>query len=255
LRNLYPYFFKTIFSMADSHSPAPVPVGRDERAEARLPAAGAGLGGAIDYPEFRLQALGLAETLAASELGWAWVEGGDRPGHLRGRCAVAAAACKHCTSAAGASAGLEEEDEEAGVMRAEADDASACAPETHGLPTSTTHRLEYHIALHPTYSQPMLLIVAQHDDGSALETAEVWAHLSGDIQAFRDSPFVLTEVEHPSLSSPCFAIHPCRTGDLLSAMRSTADSARGCGQFSYLASWWSVVAPLINQPNRVAWYA
>mmetsp|Transcript_20249 Transcript_20249/g.47859 ORF Transcript_20249/g.47859 Transcript_20249/m.47859 type:complete len:215 (-) Transcript_20249:554-1198(-) len=203
----------------------------------------------LSTAEFRRQGIALAQTLTASPLGWSWVEcADDRPGHLRARCTVAAVACQHCACAAGAGAGLEE-DEDAGAMRAEADDVAARASAT---PTPLAHRLEYHIALHPTYGQPTLLIFGQHDDSSALRTAEVWAHLSGEFQAHRDSPFVLTEVEHPTLSFPCFAIHPCRTGDLLAVMRSTADGAQ---TFTYLASWWSVVAPLVNQLNRVAWYA
>lgn len=218
--------------------------------------------GEISAVEFREQALELVELLHPSGLGWAWIEPDDRPGYLRAHISVPAPdACTHCAGASDRGAQLECAND-ANTLKAEAADACITRACSVG---KATHQLQYHVALHPTFCQPTLLILGQHCDGAALRTTEVWAHVSTDIQAHRDSPFVLTEVEHPSIGVPCFALHPCRTDDLISLMRATpmelSCSVQHCSlavstkqRVSYLATWWSAVAPLVNLPNRLSWY-
>lgn len=207
--------------------------------------------------EFREQALELVELLRPSELGWAWVEADGRPGYMLSRTAMPiVGACAHCARSGERDARLECSDD-ADALRAEAEDASATLVRSVHKPT---HRMQYHIVLHPTFCQPTLLVLGQHCDGSPLLSSEMWAHMSADIQAHRESHFVFTEIEHPSLGTPCFAFHPCRTGDVVSLMRTMpVASARATMsgsdlQRSYLVTWWSTIAPLVNLPNPLAWY-
>lgn len=215
----------------------------------------AALDGGLSDAEFEGQARQFVELLAPSGLGWAWVDGGDRPGYVCGSAAVPAPCCPNCAAAAQRSAQLESA-VDADALWAEEGDAAArrCTSDTQQ--DAPAHRVHYHIVLDPTFCQPTLLVLARHCDGSALSTDEVWAHLSADMHAHRNSPFVFTEVEHPVLGTPCFALHPCRTENLMALMRSarSAGGVEPSGGGSYLVSWWSTIAPIVRLPNRLCWY-
>lgn len=213
--------------------------------------------------EFEVQAAELVELLRPSGLGWQWMGGPVGPGYMRAHTTVPALdGCPHCARAVERDAALESA-VDARALHAEAEDACARRSWPPLAIGEREHSLQYHILLHPTYCQPTLLILGAHCDGSALRTSDVWVHMGSGLQAHRDSPFVLTEVEHPSLGVPCFALHPCRTGDLMSSLMSAppapaagADgpSAQSRARRSYLTAWWSAIAPVVNLPNHLSWY-
>jgi hypothetical protein len=208
----------------------------------------------MDALEFARQAREFAGLIVPSGLGLAWVDGAHPQGYLRGFATFDAGACAHCKLAGERSAALE-----LGAA-AETDDAAA---RTHERRESQAHLLQLHIVLHPVFSQPTLIILGTHRDGSPFGADDVWRHVSRELQAHRGSAFALTEVEHPSLHTPCFAIHPCQTADWMAFLRcADADVACGsrasylaCGsRASYLATWWSAIAPLLHLPSQSQWF-
>jgi hypothetical protein len=210
---------------------------------------------ALSEAEFELQGRDFAALAAPSGLGWAWVDVAGRQGYLRARSRVPAPACSHCARAADQSAALESTDDAAEGLT-EVEDAVARTHVT--VADMKSHQLEYNIALHPVFGQPMLLILGEHCDGSPFRTADVWELVSDDLRAHRGSPFALTEIEHPSLRTPCFAIHPCQTADWMASLRASSGEdrydSRQPHRASYITTWWSALAPVVNIPNRIEWY-
>ncbi|XP_055618390.1 ubiquitin-like-conjugating enzyme ATG10 [Toxorhynchites rutilus septentrionalis] len=78
------------------------------------------------------------------------------------------------------------------------------------------YRIEYHVLYSVSFQVPMLHFNAHKSDGSLLRLEEVWdafGNIAGDDRAQLLQS--LTQMEHPILFKPFFALHPCRTADIL----------------------------------------
>jgi hypothetical protein len=108
-----------------------------------------------------------------------------------------------------------------------------------------------HITYSSTYSVPALLLQGYGADGTLWEADAVHAHLAVASAGAADTfpPDAVTQMVHPSLDVPFFAIHPCRTADLMRCVLRVEDAdapTRGAGQLDYLTAWWVVIAPLVG---------
>lgn len=209
---------------------------------------------ALGSEAFAREARAFVVRSTRSPLAWSWVAGTDAAGsHGEGFLRTAPfpseparGACARCASRAHAddsSCAFEAEDE----LPAEAEDEHSRA---YAPPQAPGHSLELHIALHRTYAVPTLLIRGTHADGAPLGLEDVWLHVSEDGALVRESPFHLSQLEHPVLGSPCVGLHPCNTPELLRLLLGGAPGAEG----ALLVGWWSVVAPLLAVPNAAAWW-
>lgn len=82
------------------------------------------------------------------------------------------------------------------------------------------YNLEYHVVRHPSYCVPVLCFHAWSSDGSMVTDYErIWSifksRLNKDTIESMDMYSALTQIDHPVLQTPIWALHPCKTPELL----------------------------------------
>lgn len=82
------------------------------------------------------------------------------------------------------------------------------------------YNFEYHVARHPSYCVPVLCFHLWNSLGKTITDYDtVWsifqAKLPKDFQDTTELHSALTQIDHPVLQTPIWAIHPCRTPALL----------------------------------------
>lgn len=80
--------------------------------------------------------------------------------------------------------------------------------------------LEFHVVRHPSYCVPVLCFHAWSSDGSMVTDYEqVWSIFKSKLRKetieSMDMYSVLTQIDHPVLQTPIWALHPCKTPALL----------------------------------------
>ena len=204
---------------------------------------------------------------------WAWNAGSaegpfaPRPGYLRSSpLFVPAPRSAHSTEAAAEAAEAAELSQLEDPSAQAADDVCEAPTSPHTAP----HLLELHIMYSATYRMPMLALLGTSPSGVPWSAEDVHQYLSscGD---GRLPPGFVTQVEHAALATPCFAVHPCRTADLMETLGSrrsleaslqapppsvsiegvgngaAAGGARSATEvLDLLTAWWAVMAPLVG---------
>ncbi|XP_037928705.1 ubiquitin-like-conjugating enzyme ATG10 [Teleopsis dalmanni] len=94
--------------------------------------------------------------------------------------------------------------------------------------TSEIIEMEYHIVYSISYQVPVLYFRAYKSDGSFLELQDSWRLFRSydeneTIRTRADMLSILTQMEHPVLFKPYFALHPCRTSDILAQTGSSSN--------------------------------
>ncbi|XP_067630159.1 ubiquitin-like-conjugating enzyme ATG10 [Eurosta solidaginis] len=93
-------------------------------------------------------------------------------------------------------------------------------------PTYNLLKLEYHILYSISYEVPVLYFRIYRDDGSLVGLEDAWHIFRCNNRNSRctdgtssptdaDMLNIMTQMDHPILRKPYFAIHPCRTAQLL----------------------------------------
>lgn len=82
------------------------------------------------------------------------------------------------------------------------------------------YNLEFHVVRHPTYCVPLLCFHAWGSDGATItDYNRIWSlfklRLSQDAIQSLDMYSALTQIDHPVHQTPIWALHPCRTPELL----------------------------------------
>lgn len=82
------------------------------------------------------------------------------------------------------------------------------------------YNFEYHVARHPSYCVPVLCFHVWNSTGQILTDYDtVWsifkAKLPKEYQDTVDLHSALTQIDHPVLQTPIWALHPCKTPELL----------------------------------------
>mgnify|MGYP002630706845 CR=1 FL=1 len=154
----------------------------------------------------------------------------------------------------------------------EAEDEGALPPDVQ-----PAGRVELHIVHSAAYGTPMLLLQGYCAHGQPWGADEVHTHLAHCSPPGSIAAEMVSQVEHPSLHVPFFAIHPCRTAEWMGTLLHRTDDAYtqppcaeavstrggaalpgeagvlsphrggdGNAQLDYLSAWWAVVAPLVG---------
>ncbi|XP_055344041.1 ubiquitin-like-conjugating enzyme ATG10 [Paramacrobiotus metropolitanus] len=105
----------------------------------------------------------------------------------------------------------------------------------------------YHVIFNEAFSVPQLLFLVTKTNGSLIPLSllhkSIPAHL---VPAESDSYLweTLSQIEHPVLHRPFFALHPCRTAELIGNMKTFSKN--------WLISWISSVGPAVGLQLPVA---
>ena len=92
---------------------------------------------------------------------------------------------------------------------------------------------DYHVVYNVYYSVPTLYFSVTKVTGELVSLKELWPHLSASKS---DKWSMITQTEHPLLSTPYFYIHPCHTATMMKNIE---------GSF-YLLTWLSSLAPIVG---------
>ncbi|NWI89851.1 ATG10 enzyme, partial [Pitta sordida] len=107
-------------------------------------------------------------------------------------------------------------------------------------------RYEYHVLYSSSYQVPVLYFRACFLDGRPLTLDEIWRSVHACFQdRLQQRPWdTITQQEHPVLGQPFFVLHPCRTQEFISAVRS---GPRGHHRHrNYITLWLSTVGPVVG---------
>lgn len=92
---------------------------------------------------------------------------------------------------------------------------------------------DYHVVYNVSYSVPTLYFSVTKVTGELVSLKELWPHLS---VSESNKWSMITQTEHPLLSTPYFYVHPCHTASM---MKNNKDSF-------YLLTWLSSLAPIVG---------
>lgn len=114
---------------------------------------------------------------------------------------------------------------------------------------------ECHVVYSESYQNPVLYFNVYTGNGKILKLSEVWencVHSYYQQNLAENRWSFLTQVEHPSLFCPFYQLHPCHTSDFMQPLVALQKESNNNGsKFNYVASWLSVVLPVIGLPFPV----
>ncbi|XP_037087302.1 ubiquitin-like-conjugating enzyme ATG10 [Pollicipes pollicipes] len=120
--------------------------------------------------------------------------------------------------------------------------------------------LEHHVAYSVSYQVPLLLFGGRELSGRPLSLEQLWALVPAVYGArmATDRWSTVSQLEHPVLQRPWFAVHPCNTSRLMERALATggrqtcraevgaisSDAAQDEWAYQYLLLWLSTFGPL-----------
>jgi len=133
-------------------------------------------------------------------------------------------------------------------------------PQEAGVLSPLIAKFEYHIVYSISYSVPVLYFTVTKTDGSLVQIEDIWKWIpkfylsettsdaTNDISIlYQKYGSMLTQMEHPILMRPFYAIHPCHTSTLMKNIfvgKHCDQNKLPLNADNYLISWLSSIAPI-----------
>jgi hypothetical protein len=174
--------------------------------------------------EFEREAKKVLELCGDGEL--TWKESRRAGGYLESPPYVVRSSTLVASDQLSDTSGADDDDDDPGAL------SSAAA--------ALVYRYVCHVCYHSSFRVPMLLIDAAEVDGTPLEAAQVLHNLhrtpgsiplpphasERDVDTSEETNWqFLTQIEHPQLNRPMFALHPCETAAWMTTILQPAAAA------------------------------
>lgn len=104
---------------------------------------------------------------------------------------------------------------------------------------------DYHVIHNSSYSVPILYFSVTSEKGKRLSLEEIWPSLPSSTRT-QNKWSMITDTDHPLLTTPYFHIHPCHTSTLMTS--SCLDTS------FYLLTWLSSLGPLVGIKLSLHYY-